>query len=256
MTDQRPAAEGVAPGTAVPSPVGNGHAVACPRRVRGLLEGETFVDTRSAWYGWEHPWYPQFHIPDADIDTGRLAATGESVSNALGRFELHDLVAAAGKKPAAARQLLEPAGELPAGMWFVEWTALDAWYEEDEPVYSHPRSPYVRVDAIRASRALDVRFGDMVIAEANSVVEVFETGLPVRHYFDPTAVNWATLSPSETTAVCPYKGFTSGYWTMTEDDQRRDVAWSYGFPTRELAPIAGLVCFDDSIVEITEREPG
>ena len=34
---------------------------------------------------------------------------------------------------------------------------------------------------------------------------------------------------------------------------RRDAAWSYGFPLREAAPIAGLVAFDDNVVEIVER---
>ena len=33
-----------------------------------------------------------------------------------------------------------------------EWAALDAWFEEDEQVFVHPRSPYVRVDALRSTR--------------------------------------------------------------------------------------------------------
>lgn len=219
-----------------------------------MLGNDAFVDTRAAWYGWEHPYYPQFHIPDADLDTDRLTSTGDSLENALGSFAVHDLVTASGVTAAAARQLVEPAGEMPAGMWFVEWSAMDSWHEEDEPVYSHPRSPYVRVDAKRSSRHLEVRSGATVVANATDVVDLFETGLPVRHYFDHTAVNWDSLRPTDSSAVCPYKGFTTGYWALADDPDERDVACSYAFPLREAAPIAGLVAFDDNIVEIIEHE--
>jgi hypothetical protein len=39
-----------------------------------------------------------------------------------------------------------------AGGTRFDWDALDAWYEEDEQVYVHPRNPYVRVDALRSHR--------------------------------------------------------------------------------------------------------
>ena len=34
----------------------------------------------------------------------------------------------------------------------IRWDALDQWFEEDEEVFVHPRSPYVRVDALRSTR--------------------------------------------------------------------------------------------------------
>jgi len=42
---------------------------------------------------------------------------------------------------------------------------MDAWYEEDEQVFVHPRNPYVRVDAIRSSRSLRVKLDGVVLAE-------------------------------------------------------------------------------------------
>ena len=37
-----------------------------------------------------------------------------------------------------------------------DWDALDAWFEEDEEVFVHPRSPYARVDILPSSRHVRV----------------------------------------------------------------------------------------------------
>jgi uncharacterized protein (DUF427 family) len=59
--------------------------------------------------------------------------------------------------------------------------SLDAWYEEDEQVFVHPRNPYVRVDALRSSRPLRIELDGVVLASSSSPVMVFETGLPTRY---------------------------------------------------------------------------
>ncbi|MCP4434669.1 MAG: DUF427 domain-containing protein [Actinomycetia bacterium] len=247
MSDSTPAAEGIEPGHFPASPVAAGHVAPCPRRIRGVLDGHTLVDTQHAWYGWEHPYYPQYLFPEAGVDTARFSPTGQTTTNALGRFDTFDLDSSDGKQAGAASRLVEPAGDLPARVWRIEWSALDVWFEESERVFGHPRSPYSRVDAIRSDRHVEVRAGGRVIAEADSVVIVFETGLPPRHYFDPTCVNWAALEPTDSQTVCPYKGVTSGYWCLADDPEGRDIAWSYGFPTPHLQPVAGLVAFYDEV---------
>ncbi len=65
---------------------------------------------------------------------------------------------------------------------------MDAWFEEDEEVFVHPRNPYVRVDALRSSRTVRIEVDGTVLAESSAPVLVFETGLPTRYYFDRTAV--------------------------------------------------------------------
>jgi uncharacterized protein (DUF427 family) len=40
-----------------------------------------------------------------------------------------------------------------------DWAAMDAWFEEDEQVFVHPRTPYVRVDALRSNRPVRVELG-------------------------------------------------------------------------------------------------
>jgi len=80
---------------------------------------------------------------------------------------------------------------------------------------------------------------------------VFETGLPTRYYLDRTAVRFEHLEPSGTVSRCPYKGTTSGYWSVVVGGTTHDdLAWSYDFPTRALSPIAGLVAFYDEKVDV------
>jgi hypothetical protein len=43
-----------------------------------------------------------------------------------------------------------------AGTVRFDWDALDAWYEEDEEVFVHPRNPYARVDALRSTRRVRI----------------------------------------------------------------------------------------------------
>jgi uncharacterized protein (DUF427 family) len=133
-----------------------------------------------------------------------------------------------------------------------DWKALDAWFEEDEEVFVHPRNPYTRVDAIRSSRTVRIELAGELLAESSSPVFVFETGLPTRYYLPRTGLNLAALEPSDTVTECPYKGRTSAYWSARVGGSlHRDLAWSYDFPTRQLLPIAGLVAFYNEKVDVT-----
>jgi uncharacterized protein (DUF427 family) len=123
--------------------------------------------------------------------------------------------------------------------------------EEDEEVFVHPRNPYTRVDALRSTRHVRVELDGAVLAESSAPVMVFETGLPTRYYLNRTEVNLAHLVPTATVTSCPYKGQTSGYWTVRIGDARySDLAWAYDFPTRELLPIAGMIAFYNELVDI------
>ena len=80
---------------------------------------------------------------------------------------------------------------------------------------------------------------------------VFETGLPTRYYLSRTDIDFGRLIPTNTVTACPYKGITSGYWSIRAGDTvQRDLAWAYDFPTRQLLPIAGMVAFYNEKVDI------
>jgi uncharacterized protein (DUF427 family) len=141
-----------------------------------------------------------------------------------------------------------------AGTARFDWDALDAWYEEDEQVFVHPRNPYVRVDALRSHRRVRASIEGITLAETSTPVLVFETGLPTRYYFDRTDVAFEYLVPTGTQTSCPYKGVTSGYWSIRlhgeVSDGMRDLAWAYDFPTRQVQPIAGLLAFYNEKIDL------
>jgi uncharacterized protein (DUF427 family) len=138
-----------------------------------------------------------------------------------------------------------------------EWAALDAWFEEDEQVFVHPRDPYTRVDALRSDRPVRVELDGVVLADSRSAVLVFETGLPTRYYVNRTDVRFEHLVPSGTVTSCPYKGTTSGYWSVQAGGAvHQDLAWAYDFPTRQLLPVAGLVAFyNEKVDTFLDGEP-
>jgi uncharacterized protein (DUF427 family) len=132
-----------------------------------------------------------------------------------------------------------------------DWEALDAWFEEDEEVFVHPRNPYTRVDALRSTRRIRVELEGVTLAESSSPVLLFETGLPTRYYLNRTDVDFTRLEPSATVSACPYKGRTSGYWSIrVAEALHEDLAWAYDFPTAGLQAVAGLIAFYNEKVDI------
>jgi uncharacterized protein (DUF427 family) len=227
------------------------HVEPVPRRIRAFLAGEKVLDTTRALYVWEWPNYPQYYIPLADVRRDLLIPEGHSQQSRRGKSEEHALRVGEVHRPGAARLLADsPVAGLSRTVRF-DWAALDAWFEEDEQVFVHPRNPYVRVDALRSTRPVRVELDGVVLAESPSPVMVFETGLPTRYYIIPTEINSEYLTPSDTVTSCPYKGTTSRYWSIRIGDTvHRDLAWAYDFPTRQLLPIAGLVAFYNEKVDL------
>lgn len=58
----------------------------------------------------------------------------------------------------------------------VEWDAVDAWHEEGERVFVHPRAPYHRIDTFQTSRRVSVTDDGTVIAESTRAKALHETG--------------------------------------------------------------------------------
>ncbi len=227
------------------------HVEPVPRRIRAFLGGRAVVDTTRARYVWEWPSYPQYYIPLADVDAGALVDEGTTEATPRGDVRHHGLRVGDTDRPHAAFVLGAAKVEGLDDTVRFAWSALDAWFEEDEQVFVHPRNPYTRVDALRSTRRVRVESKGVVLAESTSPVLVFETGLPTRYYVNRTDADFTVLVPSDTVTACPYKGTTSGYWSaLVEGRPHPDVAWAYDFPTRDLLPIAGLVAFFNEKVDI------
>ena len=123
---------------------------------------------------------------------------------------------------------------------------MDAWFEEDDEVFGHPRDPYKRVDVRRSSRHVTVSARGTTLADTHRPTLVFETGLPTRYYIPKPDVRMDLLTPIGKRTACAYKGFAS-YWVLAGED---DVAWSYAFPLADCAGIAGLVGFYNETLDI------
>lgn len=99
---------------------------------------------------------------------------------------------------------------------------------------------------------MQVELDGRLLARSTAPVLLFETGLPTRYYLPKADVRWEQLHPTATVTACPYKGTTSGYWSVTGlGELGRDLAWAYDFPTPEVLAIAGLVCFYNERVDLT-----
>lgn len=126
----------------------------------------------------------------------------------------------------------------------------DQWFEEDTPVYVHPKDPFKRVDILASMRPIKISVGGKVIAETTTSMHLYETGLPVRYYMPLTAVDQSVLRLSDLRTKCPYKGEAEYYSVVVDGKEWKDVVWYYTRPTVECAAVQGLVCFYNEKVEV------
>lgn len=225
-----------------------------PRRIRVQFGGEVVADSRNARLLHERGKLPVYFFPREDVREETLVEhsdTGRDPKKGPVRFQS---VRAGGRTAErAARSYPETPAGCPDLSGFVafRWNAMDAWYEEDEQVYVHPRDPYTRIDALESSRHVEVLVGDVTVADSRRPVLLFETGLPVRYYLPKVDVDLARLAPTETRTACPYKGATSQYWRVEAGGEIvEDAAWCYENPKAEAVRVAGRIAFFNERVTI------
>lgn len=210
-----------------------------------IIDNHVVVDTYSARYVWEHAYYPRYYVPVGDFDVTALLDENRSQALALGSARIFGLTV--GEHRLSSCVAVFDDGAV-AGLARIDPDLGQArWFEEDEQIFVHPRNPYARVDAVRSSRHVRILLNGVLLAESNCPTIIFETGLPPRYYLPRSAVDFTTLTASDTVTSCPYKGTTSEYWSA---EGVADIAWVYDFPTREALPIAGLVAFYDEKVDV------
>ncbi len=229
------------------------------KRVRAFLVGVPIVDTTDALYVWEGPSYPQYYLPVADFAAGVLKPSSTTSRSPSRGTATHYSVCVGEHEAVDAAWAYHdsPVEELRARVR-LRWDAMDAWFEEDQQAFVHPRDPSTRVEILPSSRHVVVSLDGAVVADSHRPTFLYETGLPRRTYFSKLDVRMGLLTPTDTTSMCPYKG-TASYWSLrTDGGDHADIAWSYFAPFRESAPIAGLVAFYDERVDVDvdgERQP-
>jgi uncharacterized protein (DUF427 family) len=208
------------------------------------------VDTNRPLLVWENPHYPAYYLPAADFRAALIPTATTAHSPSRGDAVHFTVKTGGGEAVDAAWQYPDSPIEDLRDHVRLDWQAMDSWFEEDEEVFVHPRSPYARVDILPSSRHLRVLVAGEVVAETNHPWLLFETGLPVRFYVKQTDVRMDLLTPTETVSHCPYKG-QARYWSVRAGgDTHEDVAWSYRHPLPESIRVAGLVAFYNERVDI------
>ncbi|MEN3271884.1 MAG: hypothetical protein V7636_645 [Actinomycetota bacterium] len=187
-----------------------------PRRVRALIGGQVVVDSDDVKLVHVSGRLPSWAIPAKHVD-------------------LH----------------AEPSPDVPDHV-VVPWDAVDAWFEEDERVFVHPKDPYHRVDTFPTSRRVRIALDGVELAASTRTIALYETSLPVRYYVPRADVHLELIERSATQTECPYKG-TADHWSAVIGGRvTPDVAWSYEHHVlRDAEAVRGHLAFYDDRVDVT-----
>jgi uncharacterized protein (DUF427 family) len=224
-----------------------------PRRIRVRFGGELLADSERMRL-LRPPWGPPaYYFPTGDVRMELLTPSSHSVpAAALGPVTYWDIRAGDKSAAHAARGFRQPPAELAdlAECLAFDWNAMDAWFEEDEEIFVHPRDPRHRVDVRESSREVRVVIDGKTVAETRRPRILFETGHPVRYYIPRLDVHFELMRPSEKRTSCPYKG-TCEYWDVETGQGTHDgVAWSYVFTYEDCPKIANHLCFYNEQVDL------
>jgi len=221
------------------------------KRVRAYLGGEVVADTTRPLLVWEVPYYPTYYFPAADVRLELLHADGAtSHSPSRGDGQTFTVRTSGKQAPGAATRFLDSPIEQLREAVRLQWDAMDAWFEEDEEVFTHARDPHTRVDILASSRHVRVEVDGVAVAESTSPRLLFETGLPVRYYVPKTHVHMELMERGELVTHCPYKGSAESWGVRAGGRLHENMAWSYPAPLPESQKIAGLMAFYNEKVDL------
>lgn len=222
------------------------------RQIRLLFNGVVLAETTEAVLVWEHPYYPQYYLPSwAFLGAGTRGVKlkhGAPINTPDGITIAHHDIFSVGNRSITdcitfTHNLSGPAASL-KGLTKFNFDVVDRWFEEDAPIYVHPKDPFKRIDILPSSRRVQVFVQGRQVADATSSMHLYETGLPARYYLPMTSVDLSVLRRSETLTQCPYKGEAEYYSMLVkgeggEEIVLKDVVWFYTRPTLESAKIEG-----------------
>lgn len=172
-----------------------------------------------------------FAVHTSDGEPVRIEANGESASG----FRLAD--------PDLSRYVV------------LDFADFD-WWEENEPIISHPRDPYHRIDVRRSSRQIRIEHGGIVLAETDRARMLFEGAFPLARYYIPIEDVRVELRPGTLLTACAYKGQATHYTVAVGDQELRDIAWTYEAPLSDAADVTGLISFYQERLDlVVDGEP-
>jgi uncharacterized protein (DUF427 family) len=223
------------------------HIERCSRRVRTYFGGKLIADSGHVLLVYETKRPPAYWFPIADVRMEYLEASHQAADTIRWHLAVKDRIT-----QNAARAYLKPTDDRAAleGHLTFFWDKMDAWFEEDEQVFVHPRDPYTRVDTVHSSRHVRVEIDGVTLGETRRPMLLFETGLPIRYYIQKLDVRIDLLEPSEYVTSCPYKGVARHWSARVGDKLVKDIVWSYPAPIPECPKIENLLSFYNEHVDL------
>ena len=219
------------------------------RRMRVRFGGTWIADSENVLVLFEPGRYPVAYFLKTDISPGSLQGTEHTTRHPdLGPTSWYSVRAGEHSAPRGAWQHMDLpvyASELQARVAFA-WTAMEAFYEEDERILGHAADSYHRIDIRQTSRSLVARHGDRVIADTKRPLVLYESGFAPRWYVARADIDESALVLVEQQTFCPYKGMCSYY----DIGAARRAAWSYREAYPEVGRISDLVSFEPDIISV------
>lgn len=225
------------------------------KRIRVILNGETVADSVHTKLLFEPGHFPVIYFPLADVQgrfLERTAHTTHCPHKGDASYWTLDVAGTRRENAVWGYETPKAGAEAIAGHVSFYWDKVDAWFEEDQPLLGHARSPYHRIDTLRSSRRVVVRLNGQVVADTTGAVFLYETGMPTRYYIPRADVRQDLLGPSETWSLCPYKGRAAYHSAPGPDGKAQDVAWYYPDPWPEVGLIRDAIAFYPERVEAIE----
>ncbi len=239
--------------TRAPIPAHVLYAEPADRRMRVELAGVVVAASDAVTLLHETGFYPVAYFPPSDVGAGLLRPSGKRTSHLeLGPAAWWSVRAGDQTFENVAWSYPRPPEHAAAmrGLVAFAWARMDAFYEEDEPIFGHAADPYHRVDVRASSRHLTVRLGGQVVADTRAPLAVFETGFVARWYLPRRHVAADALRDDPTRTMCPYKGVAHYYEVVVGDDRVAGGAWSYPEALPESARLRGYVSFNPGLLEM------
>jgi uncharacterized protein (DUF427 family) len=107
------------------------------KRVRAFLGGEVVADTVRPLLVWEVPYYPAYYFPLADVRAALRPDGGRVRSPRRGDARTFTVRSSGAEAPGAALRYEDSPIEELRDLVRLDWSAMDAWFEEDEEVFTH-----------------------------------------------------------------------------------------------------------------------
>jgi uncharacterized protein (DUF427 family) len=114
-----------------------------------------------------------------------------------------------------------------------------------ESVWDYPRPPAIVVD----QRRVEVRLGNLIIADSRQNYRILETASPPTFYIPPHGIRLQLLEAFPGTSVCEWKGVAQ-YWGLKNcSGSLQAIGWSYPSPAPPFEAIANYFSFYPGRVE-------